>query len=77
MLARQDRDLRRSRSAASSRRTPYWTALNHLPDMVDRSAVGQVAASGQRHAEDVSPGCSSAMKTAWLACAPEWGWTLA
>ena len=26
---------------------------------------------------NVSPGFSSAMNTAWLACAPECGWTLA
>ena len=26
---------------------------------------------------NVSPGCSSAKNTAWLACAPEWGCTLA
>ncbi|MNC60903.1 hypothetical protein D3C75_1108150 [compost metagenome] len=25
----------------------------------------------------VSPGCSRVKKTAWLAWAPEWGWTLA
>ena len=38
--------------SASSRRTPYCTALNHLPEIDGARAVGQVAAGGQRHAEE-------------------------
>ena len=43
----------------------------------DGRAVGEVAAMGEVHAHDPVAGLEQRGNTAWLACAPECGWTLA
>ena len=48
-----------------------------LAGHVQRHAVRQVAAFGRLMPMIVSPGLAKAISTAWLACEPEFGWTLA
>ena len=58
-------------------RTPYWTALNHLPDMAGLAPWVRWPPASSDMPRIVSPGLVSASITAPLACAPECGWTLA
>jgi len=51
--------------------------LEPLAAHVDGHAVREVAAFGEAHARNVSPGFSSAKNTAWFACEPEFGCTFA
>ena len=53
------------------------TALNHLPEMFGGAPCVRCPPAASDMPRIVSPGCSSARNTAWLACAPECGWTLA
>src|SRR3546814_2344823 len=59
-----------------SSRTPYWTALNHLPDMAAFAPWVRCPPASSDRPMMVSPGLVSASMTAPLACAPEWGCTL-
>src|SRR3546814_6963741 len=59
-----------------SSRTPYWTALNHLPDMAAFAPWVRCPPASSDRPMMVSPGLVSANMTAPLACAPEWGCTL-
>ena len=51
--------------------------MNHLPDWLAGEPCVRWPPAASAMPMNVSPGCSSAMNTAWLACAPECGWTLA
>ena len=57
--------------------TPYDTTLNHLPDWLAGEPWVRWPPWSSAMPMKVSPGFSSARNTAWLACAPECGWTLA
>src|SRR6185437_2509099 len=61
----------------SSCRTPYWTALNHLPDCAGGAPWVRWPPAARLRPMIVSPGFRSAIMTAPFACAPECGWTLA
>ena len=61
----------------SSARTPYCTALNHLPDMAGLAPWVRWPPASRDMPRMVSPGESRASLTAPLAWAPECGWTLA
>ena len=62
---------------ASSRRTPYCTARNHLPERLGGAPWVRCPPAASDMPRMVSPGCSSASITAWFACEPECGCTLA
>ena len=55
---------RRSRCGWSSRRTPYCTALNHLPDTLACAPCVRWPPAASSMPRTVSPGCSSARYTA-------------
>ncbi len=76
VLAGQRFHLRRSRSlpCRSGRRT---TTLNHLPDMLSGMPWVRWPPSARLMPMMVSPGLAKAISTAWLACEPEFGCTLA
>src|SRR5680860_779236 len=57
--------------------TPYWTALNHLPDMFGGAPWVRWPPAARLMPRTVSPGLISARNTDWLAWEPEWVWTLA
>ena len=56
---------------------PYWTALKYFPDWFGLEPCVKWPPASKDIPKIVSPGLMSAKNTAWLACAPEWGWTLA
>ncbi len=57
--------------------TPYWIALNHLPDRLGRAPWVRCPPEARSIPRIVSPGLMVASITAWFACAPEWGCTFA
>jgi hypothetical protein len=61
----------------SSSRTPYCTALNHLPDMAGLAPCVRWPPASSDMPRMVSPGLVSASITPPFACAPECGCTLA
>ena len=55
----------------SSRRTPYCTALNHLPERFGAAPWVRCPPAASDMPRIVSPGFSRASITHWLAWAPE------